>query len=238
MAILINGLLKGRLGNNIYYIKNGKNFSRPVRKITTRSEAQLARQQLFARAGKICKTVHKDINENITQQERHLVYPRLMSCMLHLVRGLDKHVLTTGNCSTWFKPCKFNNSFSVRERWHVDVDLAHVADGLLRLTIPAYIPARELNAPAHTNYVECKMLATGCNIHDGASTGSYATVLKIDYNDTEIPAQQIDLAIPTPPGSLIVVCMSLEYALYGRGAETINSNTRYMPSGVTAAILV
>ncbi|KAA9038727.1 hypothetical protein FW778_14370 [Ginsengibacter hankyongi] len=238
MAILINGLLKGRLGNNIYFIKNGKNFSRPVRKVANHSEAQLARQQLFAKAGKMCKTLHKDITDNITLPERHLVYPRLMSCMLHVVRGLDINLLTTGNCTTWFAPCKFNSSFSVKERWHVNFELVHAANGLLQLQIPTYNPTRELNAPAHTHHVQCNILATGCDVNDGTPTGSYATVLTIDYTDAEIPAQVTDLAIPTPPGSLILLCMSLEYVLYGRGAETINRNPRYMPSGVTAAILV
>jgi len=238
MAILINGLLRGRLGNNIYYIRNGESFSRPVRKIANRSEAQLARQQLFAQAGKMCKTLHRNINENITQQERHLVYPRLMSCMLHVVRGLDKNIVTTGNCSTWFKPCKFNNSFSVRERWHVDIELVHAADGLLQLKIPAYNPVRDLNAPAHTRDVDCRILTTGCNIKDGAATGICTRVLKIDYTDADTPELIIDLAIPTLPGTLILLCMSLEYVLYGIGREMINTNTRYMPSGVTAAILV
>ncbi len=238
MAILINGLLKGRLGNNIYYIKNGKNYSRPVRKVTNHSEAQLARQQLFAQAGRMCKTLNKAINENIIQLQRHLVHPRLMSCMLHLVKNLDDTVLKKGSCGAWFKSCKFNDSFSVRERWHVAFELTHHGDGLLRLKIPAYHVLHALNAPSHTSYVNCTILATGCNTQDGSPTGSCTKVLKIEYTDAELPEQVIDIAVPATPGSLVLLCMSLEYTLYGRGAETINTNQRYMPSSVVDAILL
>ena len=238
MAILINGLLKGRLGDKIYYIKKGRNYTRPVRKVTQHTPAQLARQQLFAKAGNICKALYKEINENITQLERHLAYPRLMSCMLHLVRGLNTNVLKKGNCDVWFCKCRFNNSDPVSDRWMIKTELIHAEDGRLQLTIPAYNPHRELKAPAHTSAIRCRILAAGCSVADGSSTGSFTTVLTIDYTDHEIPAQAIDIAMPTPADSLILLCMSLEYVLHGRATETINTNPRYMPSGVTAAILV
>ena len=238
MAILINGLLKGRIGDKIYCIKNGRNYTRPVRKVTKNSEAQLARQKLFAKAGNMCKALYKEINENITQQERHLVYPRLMSCMLHVVRGLNTHVLKKGDCKVWFGKCKFNNSDPVSDRWYVKTELVQAADGTLQLTIPAYNPYLKIKAPAHTCQVRCKILAAGCSVADGSLTGSFTTVLMIDYTDHEIPEQVIDITMPTPADSLILLCMSLEYVLHGRGMETINSDTRYMPSGVTAALLI
>jgi hypothetical protein len=60
MAILINGLLKGRIGDKIYCIKKDRNSTRPVRKVTKHSEAQLARQRLFAKAGNMCKAIQRD----------------------------------------------------------------------------------------------------------------------------------------------------------------------------------
>ena len=238
MAIIINGLLRGRLGNEVYYIRNGRNYTRPVRRVTKHSDAQLARQRQFAKAANICKTLHKEITGCFAQAPGHRIYTRLMSCMLHLVKGQDKNIVSKGNCGAWFTNCKFSDGPSVKERWQVNFKLVHAEDGLVQLHIPAFSIPVYLRAPLHTCEVTCKILLTGCSLADGASTGSCTAAIKIDYTETNIAEQVIDLPVATPAGSLVILCMALEYRLFGRGVETINSNPAYQPCGVVDALLV
>ena len=244
MALLTGGILAGnvtgKLGGYIFSVRNGKTYVRPVQKRTGPvSEASKAQQDRFARAGKICRSLKLQIEESITVPAGHkIMHTKLMSSLVHWVAAYSKGMLKKGDNSEYFKDCVFINGNSVRERWQVPLEFSNPAMGMIRLKIPAFIPVDRLRVPPYTSHVECKIVVAGAMIIDGAPTGSCTTMLRIDYNDKEVPEKIIDLWVPAREGALMVTAMGLEYKLYNRGGGDKNHDTRFMPSGIMNAIYV
>jgi hypothetical protein len=53
-----------------------------------------------------------------------------------------------------------------------------------------------------------------------------------------MPAQNIQLPVAMPAGSLVVVAVSLTYFVSKKGKQVPTENSAFMPSGVVAAIYV
>lgn len=239
MAILINGMLKGRLGNQVFSIINGQNYVRPVRKNGPPTEAMKARQELFARAGKLCKALKLQINEHIKIKVGYnIMCTKMMSSLVYWITAYCKGGMQKGNTSEYFYDCDFTSEKTLRNTLRVPLEFSIPEKGLIQLKIKSFNPIHNIVAPHYTSQVECKIVAAGALAIDGTPTGSVTEILHFDYNDRQVAEQVIDLQIPTPEGALIVIAMSLQYKLFAATFGKNNHNATYAPAGIVHALYV
>jgi hypothetical protein len=112
------------------------------------------------------------------------------------------------------------------------------AGDVLQLHIPAFIPKEKIAAPARTNRVECTIAAASCNLKNSVGNGNSIYAFTIPYNNTPLPAQNIELPVPMPAGSVVVVAVSLTYFVSKKSKQVATDNIAFMPSAIVAAMYV
>lgn len=130
----------------------------------------------------------------------------------------------------------FTKSDTVAERWRVSLQVTKTADGMLEMKIPAFVPAKNILAPAGTVSVKCHIATAGYGLKNGAATGGFSTSLNFNYNDEPVAEQIISLPIPTFSQTLIVTGVSLEYYFNKNGHLQKSMNKAFMPAGIVKAM--
>ena len=123
----------------------------------------------------------------------------------------------------------FNKKTGIRERFRAAFTVSKRSDNLLELYIPAFVPTREIAAPAHTKRVDIHICVASCLLPDGEAQGTAAYLLTVPYNDEPIAAQWIRLALPTTPGSLVLTGMRICYILTD---DKLVTKEAFTPSGI------
>jgi hypothetical protein len=136
----------------------------------------------------------------------------------------------------------FLNDFSftegdpIAERWSVSLEVTKTADGMLQMKIPAFVPAKNIRAPAGTVSVKCHIATGGYDLKNGRGTGGFSTSLNFNYNDEPVAEQIISLPTPTPSQTLIVTGVFLEYYFNKNGHLLKSKNKAFMPAGMAKAM--
>jgi len=237
MAIILNGLLSGKLGNNIYFIRNKKNY---VRSAHQRKERAVSHPHciLFSRAARICRSLRQQILPVINLQKGNIMYTSLMSSLLKWIWFADNPLLNKNEQLSCFDNCTFTAGNHVRNTWHIPVKVTRASKGLVQLKIPAFVPELHIKAPTHTAFVECKIVVAGSLVKDGSATGSCSATLRLDYNGKRVPEKIIKINMPAPKGTLIVTAMSLELTTCKNGLPEKCTDKRFMPAGVVNVLYV
>ncbi len=240
MAVLIGGILggqiQGRLGGHVYSTRNGKTYIRSIAKRTAPvTGAAKAQQELFSRAGIMCSHLYTAIKKSITLSSLTEMHGKIMSAMLH---WLKVHKIK-GDQTSFFTGCVPSKCVTPSERWCRHVQVGHNDNGIIRITIPSFIPMAKFNAPPQTSSVTCKIVIAGLLTADGSLTGTCTQWVKYDYSDKKVPEVVMELSIPHKEGSLIVTVMSLEFNKhYGHNYYDMSRDARYMPVGIVNAMYV
>jgi len=237
MAIILNGLLSGKLGNNIYFIRNKKNYVRSAHQRKERA-ASHPRYILFSRAARMCRSLRQQVMPVINLPKGNIMYTSLMSSLLRWIRFADNPLLNKNEQLCCFDNCTFTAGNHLRNTWYVPVKVTRVSKGLVQLKIPAFIPELHIKAPACTVFVECKIVVAGSLAKDGSATGSFSTTLRLDYNGKRVPEKIIKMNMRAPKGALIVMAMSLEYTLCKNGLLEKSTDKKFMPAGVVSVLYV
>ena len=237
MAIIINGLLSGKLGNNIYFIRNKKNYVRSAYQRRERA-ASNPRCILFSRAARMCRSLRQQMLPVINLPKGNVMYTSLMSSLLKWIRFADNPLLHKNEQLHCFDNCTFTVGNHVRNIWNIPVKVTRASKGLVQLKIPAFIPELHIKAPAYTAFVECKIVVAGSLASDGSATGSYSATLRLDYNGKRVPEKIIKMNMPAPKGALIVTAMSLEYTTCKNGLMEKCTDKKFMPAGVVNVLYV
>ena len=236
MAIILNGLLSGKLGNNIYFIRNKKNY---VRSAHQRKERAVSNPRciLFSRAARMSRSLRQQILPVINVPKGNVMYTGLMSSLLKWIRSAD-NPLPDKNQLSCFDNCTFTAGNHLRNTWHIPVKVMRASKGLVQLKIPAFIPELHIKTPANTVFVECKIAVAGSLAKDGSATGSCSATLRLDYNGKRVPEKIIKMNMPAPKGALIVTAMSLEYTTCKNGLMEKCTDKKFMPAGVVSVLYV
>jgi hypothetical protein len=236
MAIILNGLLSGKLGNNIYFIRNKKNYVRSAHQRKERA-VSTPRCILFSRAARMCRSLRQQILPVINLPKGNVMYASLMSSLLKWIRFAD-NPLPDKNQLSCFDNCTFTAGKHVRNTWYIPLKVTRVSKGVVQLKIPAFIPELHIKAPACTVFVECKIVVAGSLASDGSATGSCSVTLRLDYNGKRVPEKIIKMNMPAPKGALIITAMSLEYTTCKNGLLEKSTDKKFMPAGMVSTLYV
>jgi hypothetical protein len=235
MPSQIDVQITGRIQNLIFYKRGDKYYTRTAPGKVKQTKATKKRATEFGQASRIGKCLREQLRPAIPFPSDNKMQTRLVSALFQWLRsGFDA---TQPNDQVPFvSNFSFTEGYSLRERWRVALQVTRVNEGGLQLTIPAFVPARSISAPAGTLTVKCNIAATTCTVANGITTSGFCTSLHFDFNEEEVPEQVVSLPMPASAGSLVVTAISLEYNLLKNGYVQQTANKAFMPAGVVSAM--
>ena len=235
MPSQINLQITGRIGNIVFYKRGDKYYSRSVPGRIRQTKATKKCATEFGKASGAGKILREQLLPVIPFPADNKMQTRLVSDLCRWFRsGFDPK-----------QPCdpvpflndfSFTKSDTVAERWRVSLQVTKTADGMLEMKIPAFVPAKNILAPAGTVSVKCHIATAGYGLKNGAATGGFSTSLNFNYNDEPVAEQIISLPIPTFSQTLIVTGVSLEYYFNKNGHLQKSMNKAFMPAGIVKAM--
>jgi hypothetical protein len=227
--------ITGKIGNVIFYKRGDNYYARSVPAKVKQTKATKKSATLFGKASAAGKCLRQQLLPC-------LPFPRDLTMQVRLVSAISAWLRSAndppqpGDPVPFISNFQFTEGYSIKERWSVALQVTKPEEGKLQLTIPAFVPARSLSAPAGTLTVKCNIAATACNVEKGAIAGGFSTSLHFDFNDKEVPEQIVSMPLATSPKNLVVTAVSLEYFSVKSGYPQKIVKKAFMPAGVVSAM--
>lgn len=235
MPSQINLQITGRIQNIVFYKRGDKYYARSVSGNIRQTKATKKRAGEFGKASRAGKALRQQLLPVIPFPTDNKMQTRLVSDLFGWFRsGFDP----AQPCDPvyFLNDFRFTECNTVAERWRVSLEVMKSADDLLQIRIPAFVPSKNIIAPAGTVSVKCNIATAGYHLVHEAATGGFSTSLDFDYNDDPVAEQILSLPTPTSQGSLIATGVSLEYYFNKNGHLQKSTNKAFMPAGIVKAM--
>ena len=235
MPSQLNVQLTGRIQNIIFYKRGDKYYARSVPYSVKQTKATKKRASEFGRASTLGKHFRHQLLPAIPLPADNGMQTRLVSALFQWLRS-------GYNFSEPCEPVPYLHNFqfaegdTISERWSAKIAVSHPEDNLLLITIPSFVPVKNISAPAGTQRVKCYLAVAACDVHTGQPKGGFSTSLDFNYDAAGFPQQRIPVAIDTAAGNLVLTAVSLEYFSVNNGFLQKIAKKAFMPSGVVSAI--
>jgi len=235
MPSQIDVQITGRIQNLIFYKRGDKYYARSVPVKVKQTKATKKRAIEFGKASRIGKCLRQQLLPVIPFPADNKMQTRLVSALFQWLRsGYD--AAQPNNEVPFVSNFLFTEGCSIKDRWKVALQVTKPEEGLLQVTIPAFVPVKSISAPAGTVTVKCNIAATACDVANGITAGGTCTSLHFDFNEDEVPEQIISLPLPTSKGNVVVTAISLEYFFVKNGYPQKIVKKAFMPAGVVRAM--
>lgn len=228
----------GRIGNIIYYELNGGYYKRAAPGKVKQTKATKMRSSNFSIAAGANRVLRSLLLPALPFPKDKKMQNRFGGAIMKWLQCQTLEELKPSANLPYIHDFQFNEATSLRERWKIPLSVTREASDVLQLHLPAFIPVEKLAAPAWTHVVECTIAAASCTLKNSIPNGNCLNAFSIPYNDTEIPAQIINLPIVMPPGSLVMVAVSLTCIVSKKRSKVPTNNIAFMPSGIVTAMYV
>lgn len=228
----------GRDGNVIYYQLNGGYYTRMAPGTIKQTAATKIRSSNFAIAAGANRVLRSLLLPVIPFPKDKKMQNRFGGAIMKWLQLQTPGQLERAPSLPFLRDFQFNEATSIHERWKVLLTVNKQAADVLQLHLPAFIPKEKIAAPAWTNRVECTIGAASCDLKNGVGKGNSIQAFTIPYDDWLVPEQNIQLPVPMPAGSLVVVAVSLTYFVSKKRNLVPTENIAFMPSGMVAAMYV
>ncbi len=215
MALQMETYLTGKIGNIVYFKRNGTYIARamPV-SVKVAAETKL-RAGNFGLASACGKSLRQQLVAVLPDAKDRNMQLRFSGAIAKWPGNEPAANLQPTDAVPYVCGFQFNTATGIAERWHLPLTVQQQVANMLTLQIPAFTPKLAITAPAHTISITCTITVAGSLLQTAMATGNYTTILEIPYNNIAIPAQVINLPVALPPGALVVTAMSLQYKLAG-----------------------
>lgn len=236
MAAQNNVQFTGKVGNLIFYKRYGKYYIRMAPDRVRQSKATKKRSTNFGIAARAAAGLRSRLLPVIPFPADRQMQITFVGALAKWLKQSSVQNLQPDDILPHIHHFQFNDKTSIDERFRIPLVVAKTADNLFTLSLPAFVPAIYIFAPAHTVSVNCKITIAGCILKSGTPTGSHSVTLNFPYDHDEIPAQIISLPFQAAEeGNLVVTGMALEYNILKNGRIQKCSNSVFMPSGIIMA---
>lgn len=210
MARVINHLLSGKLGNKVYYIRNGVGYARQSPGRVKQAQATRHIARLFGKSRKVGKLLREVI---IT------AFPYLTN--RGIMQSLDNSIFRWLQIEDFeekrdnldpIERNEINEQSSLYQRFRKTLQVDFSEKEKVHLTIPKFEVPDNVVAPIYTRELHMHVLVTSCNVKNLSITGSSEQCFNIPFTDGVIPGQRISLDFEMEKDSLVIVVAGLRYA--------------------------
>ena len=232
MARQKSTFISGKMGNIIFYKRNGNYFARMAPDKVKQTAPTKKRSSNFGIASSAGKTLRKLLLPSLPFPKDKKMQNDFMGAIAKWLRLNNMKDLKAATRLPFLTNFNFNEKTGIGERWKVSINVTQPAANRIEIDIPAYAPAKKIIAPAHTTGIICSLTAASCRLKDGFALGSFTKTINIPYNNDLVSASKLSMPVPTTKGALIIVAASFTYILSGR---KMNNKIAFMPSSVIDA---
>jgi len=238
MPSKMNVQLTGRIQNLVFYKLGDRYCVRTVPSRVKQTKATKARGKQFGIASRAGAALRRQLLNVIPFPSDNNMQTRLVSAIYKYIQLVEKIQPEQTDQLAHIDDFQFTTGYTILDRWKVALCVIRNPEGGLQLNIPAFIPTRNISAPAETVSVICEIAAGGFDRKTGNPSGGFSTSLRYQYNDVEVPEQVIRMPIPMPPGCVIVTAISFQYRMRKNGHESAVKKKAFMPAGIVSAMYV
>lgn len=235
MARIDGVLISGTLGNVVFYKRMGKQCGRIKRAHIKQTAATKKRGVNFgiaARAGKGLRAGLIPVMPNPTDRS---MQSRFSGAIAKWLGQSDVATLQLCDELPFVSSFQFTEGASFAERFKVPMVVSQPAKNLVSISIVSFIPSKNIAAPAGTLRVSLIIAVASAELATGLSNVCTAQVIDIPYNETEIPAKQLDFQLLEGNGNIILTAARLIYFGAKNNSDLAFNNDAFNPAGVINA---
>ena len=164
--------ISGRMGNVIFYKRSGGYFAKAVPVKVRQSVATTIRSKNFGIASSAGRILRQRLEPALPFPKDKSMQSRFSGAIAKWLGLTDTSTLQPQINFPYVNGFSFNEAASISERWKLPLAVTVINDQLLQLSIPAFVPAQCITAPANTVSVECSILAASCSLQHNNEQGS------------------------------------------------------------------
>jgi len=228
--------LTGRIQNLVFYKLGDRYCVRTVPQKVKQTKATKARGKQFGIASRAGAGLRRQLLPVIPFPSDNNMQTRLVTAIYRYLQSVEEIQPGQLDQLAYLDGFQFTNGYTIQERWKVAFQVTRDPESGLQLNIPAFVPVKNISAPAETVAVVCEISAAGFDRKTGNPTGGFSTSLSFRYNGDEVAPQVIPMPIPMPQGSVIVTGISLQYQMMKDGHEAPVNKKAFMPAGIVSAM--
>ncbi len=230
MAIQAAAYLKGKMGNIVFYKRSGTYIARSIPDHVKQSPATRQRSINFGIASSAGKTLRQLLAASIANPKDKKMQSRFSGAIALWLGISNVADMQPSDSIPFVKNFSFNNDATIGERFKVPITITQPDANMLRIHIPAFIPALSIAAPAHTSSVEFNITVASCLLKDATAQGSVTEKLIIPYSDELYNEQTLFFPVNTGPGSIVITAGLMHFKLN-------NGQTDQRPSFIPSSVM-
>ncbi|HLP39772.1 hypothetical protein [Lacibacter sp.] len=232
MAFQTSAFLKGKLGNIVFYTRNGRHIARSVPDKVRQTDATKQRSKNFGIASAAGKPLRGLLAPVLPFPKDRSMQVRFSGVLAKWLALQQVHELVPQRPLPFVTGFCFNPATSITERVRIPFRIETQDASGVRIIVPAFVPVKSISAPAHTTLVDVHFSVASCNLLKAAATGSSIQSIRIPYTSSLQPEQELFFPVAAVPGSVVLVAASVIYTLQNGKQEL---RPAFLPSAVIDA---
>ena len=228
----VDNFISGRVGNVVYYRLGNTQFVRSIAARVKQSKATKLRSLNFGVASAAGRILRAHLQQVLLLPKDRGMQIRFSGAIAKWLQRVKVAEMPAAEQLPFVSDFSFSNEIDMASRCRIPLLVEQPTANLITIAMDAFIPTRDITAPAGTVAVKFTLGVAGCNLAKAILTGSKNITLHIDYNNDPVPARVISFPVPVLPGSLLVTAASMEYIT---GDGTVCSKPSFMPCSVIDA---
>jgi hypothetical protein len=235
MAKVTDVFLNGSVGNVVFYRRMGTNCARSRALHVKQSAATKIRSANFGIAARAGKTLRSGLTPSMPNATDRSMQSRFSGAIAKWLgtSGIDE--LPSADTVPYISALEFTKEQPVSQRFKVPLTISVPQANVLTVSIDAFIPSKQIVAPAGTGLVTLVISVAGCLLKTGEPTGSETHAIDIPYNDSTVAAQVLEFHVNTPSQSLVVTAARLIYNRFEYNSWVNMNKEAFVPAGMINA---
>ena len=235
MAKVTDVFVSGSLGNLVFYRRMGRQCARIKRTQIAHSPAMKIRSANFGIAARAGKSLRSGLTPSMPNATDRSMQSRFSGAIAKWLGTSQIHELPSTDAVPYISALEFTKEQPVRQRFKVPLTISVPQPNVVTVSIDAFIPSKQIVAPAGTGLITLVISVSGCLLKTGESTGSETHTIDISYNDSAVAAQELEFHVNTPPQSLVITAARLIYKRFEYNTWVEIKKEAFVPAGVIDA---
>jgi hypothetical protein len=228
----VTQLVSGKVGNVIFYSIGNVQFSRIKPSRVRQTKDTKVRSRNFGIASAAGRILRIQLKQAILMPKDRAMQIRFCGAIAKWMQRNAVAKIPSAEKLPFIHDFTFSKEKGMEVRCRVGMLVEQPSDNLIAIAVPAFIPNRDISAPARTVAVKLTLAVAGVTLAKGIGTASEVIELHIDYNNEMVAAQTLNFQVPVLPGTLLITVGSMEYILNG---GEVCSKEAFMPCSVMDA---
>jgi hypothetical protein len=235
MAKVADVFLNGSVGNLVFYRRMGTNCARIRSSQVRQSAATKIRSANFGVAARAGKTLRNGLISCMPVPTDRSMQSRFSGAIAKWIGISVVDELMPIDPVPFISTLTFTKGQPASERLKVPFTISNAQKNLIVVSMDAFVPTKDISAPAGTGWVTLVISVAGCMLKTGESLGNQTHKIEIPYNDTPIGPRVLNFDVSTSAESLLITAARLIYKTFKNNDWVEMNKEAFLPAGVINA---